>query len=215
MSDYYKFTFSSGSTRSSMTYYVISRSIDDMNLFLKQHGFNNAHDAIRILPEDEFKPKDYSHELRICIFKSNKQPGTFHVMTSEDLITRAIENTANDIADHSIFGEAILRTDIEFLKIIGSLIGKLEHGFVMDFNLADESMLFNSLENENQYKNRIMDMISEYKNRIGAPTEDIGSQTILQSLHDSCPDRDTGCIYPITVEAYVSTFTELMVDCYN
>ena len=136
-------------------------------------------------------------------------------MTSEDLITRAIENTANDIADHSIFGEAILRTDIEFLKIIGSLIGKLEHGFVMDFNLADESMLFNTLENENQYKNRIMDMISEYKNHIGAPTEDIGSQTILQSLFDSCPDRDTGNIYPITVEAYVSTFTELMVDCYN
>ena len=215
MGAYFKFTFTSGSSRSSMKYYVMSSAIEDVYLFLKQHGFHDAKESIMIVPEEEFKPKDYSHELRIVNFKSNKKPGTFHVMTSEDLITRAIENTANDLSDHSIFGEAILRTDVEFLKITGSLIGKLEHGFVMDFNLADESMLFNSLENENQYKNQIMDMIAEYKNRIGAPTEDIGSQTILQSLQDAVPDRDTGCIYPITIEAYVSTFTELMVDCYN
>ena len=215
MSDYFKFTFTSGSSRSSMKYYVLSESMDDMNLFLKQHGFHNANEAIQILPEEQFKSADYSRILRICKFKSNHKPETFYLMTTEDLVSRAFENISNDLSDHSIFGEAILRTDVEFLKIIGSLIGKLEHGFVMDFNLADESMLFNSLENDNQYKNQIMSMIEEYKNRIGAPTEDVGSQTILQSLYDSCPDRDTGCIYPITIECYVSTFTELMVDCYN
>lgn len=215
MGDYFKFTFTSGQSRSSMKYYVLASSIDDMHLFLKQHGFNDAYESIMIVPEGDIKGKDWAHVLRICRFKSNRNPKTYNVMTSEDLVTRVFENVSNDLSDHSIFGEAILRTDVEFLKMIGSLIGKLEHGYVMDFNLADESMLFNTLENENQYKNQIMDMIAEYKNRIGAPTEDVGSQTILQSLYDACPDRDSNCIYPITVEAYVSTFTELMVDCYN
>ena len=126
-----------------------------------------------------------------------------------------LETTANDLSDASLFGEAILRTDIEIFKVINSMISKLSQGFVLDTSLADESLLFNSMENDN-YKGTMMDMIAEYKNRIGAPTEDAGSQAILQSLYDSVPDltADNG-VYPITVEAYVSAFTELMIDCFN
>ena len=213
--DYYKFTFKSNSSRSSMEYYVLAKSMDDMNLFLKQHGFHDVYDSIQMFPKEEIKSKQLTHILHLNKFMSNRQKGVFHVMTCEDLITRAFENIANDLADHSIFGEAILRTDIEFVKLTVKYLSSLAHGVIMDFNLADESILFNTLENDNQYKNQISEMIEEYKHRIVAPTEDVGSRTILQSLYDAAPDADTGCIHPITIEGYVSTFTELMFDCYN
>jgi hypothetical protein len=58
--------------------------------------------------------------------------------------------------------------------------------------------------------------MESYCNRIGAPTEDVSSRVILEEIYDAVPDltSDNG-IYPITVEAYVSSFTELMIDCFN
>lgn len=211
---YFKFEFSSASTRSSsMKYYVMSDNRQDMDMFLSQHGFHNVEDSITIIPQEEYKPKDGTHLLSIHMFASNKEHTIYHVMTCEDFITRALDNVANDTSDHSIFGEAILRTDVEFIKMAAKDLSSLRHAFVMDFRLADESLLFNHNENDG-YKGTMLDMIAEYKNRIGAPSEDTGSQAILQSLYDACPDADTNCVYPITVEAYISTFTELMVDCY-
>ena len=210
---YYRFEFTSSSSRSSMKYYVLSNNMDDMNMFLSQHGFRDVNDSITIISPEQYKTKDATHVLSIHSFASNKDHAIYHVMTCEDFVTRALENVANDLSDHSIFGEAILRSDIEFIKMAVKDLGKLRHAFIMDFRLADESLLFNHEENDG-YKGTMMEMITEYKNRIGAPTEDTGSQAILQSLYDASPDADTNCIYPITVEAYVSTFTELMVDCY-
>ena len=212
---YIRFDFAPVKQPSGMHYYVLAESLDEMHQFLHQHGFHDVDKLLTFYPMEKYVPRDASHILHIHRFMSNHKPGVFSVMTCETFITHALETTANDLSDASLFGEAILRTDIEIFKVINSMISKLSQGFVLDTNLADESLLFNSMENDN-YKGTMMDMIAEYKNRIGAPTEDAGSQAILQSLYDSVPDltADNG-VYPITVEAYVSAFTELMIDCFN
>lgn len=212
---YIRFDFTSVKHASSMHYYVLAESMDDMNQFLTQHGFRDVNDSLTFFPMDKCKASNRSHILHIYRFMSNHKPGVFNVMTCEDFITHAIETTANDLSDHCMFGEAILRGDIEFIKMISSMLLKLSHGFIFDHNLADESLLYNAMENDN-YKGAMLDMIAEYNNRCDRPSEDIGNQAILRSLEDAVPDLDNRLgVYPITVEAYVSSFTELMIDCFN
>lgn len=210
---FFKFEFMSAASRSPMKFYVVSNTLEDMHLFMSQHGFSNVDDKITMLPENEFIPsKDGCHLLSIHRFASNAKPGIFNVMTTEDFITRAIENISNDLADHSIFGEAILRNDIEFIKMICKLMDKLPHMFIADYALADESLMFDRMDEKNG-KSALMEL-AEYRKRGEGPTEDNESQLYQQGLYDAAPDKDTNSIYPITIEGYISTFTELMIDCY-
>lgn len=214
---YIRFDFQSARPNSSMKYYVLAKSIDDMNRFLSQHGFNDVHESLKIHDMRKGRSSDVFHVLQPYKFMSNHKPGVFEVMTCSDFVEHAIDNTANDLSDYSLFGEAILRQDIEFLKMIGELIVKLPHGFVIDYTLADESLLYKSFEEEGSSKGDIVEDIIEYRKRICSPSEDPGSRAVQQSLHDAVPDmsNDNNGIYPITIEAYVSSFTELMMDCYN
>ena len=212
---YIRFDFTSVKRLGSMKYYVLAENMDDMNQFLMQHGFKDVTDALKIYPAEKYKSSDCSHILDIHRFMSNHKPGVFPVMTCASFVDHAIETVANDLGDHSVFGEAILRQDIEFIKMIGSIITKLPHGYVMDYTLADESILFKCLEN-GVAKREDIDNTAGWMARTGHPSEDPTAQVILQSLYDATPDlsNDLG-IYPITLEAYVSSFTELMIDCYN
>lgn len=210
---YIRFDFSPVKQKTSMHYYVLAESLDEMHMFLNQHGFHNVDSSLVFYPIEKYKSTDSTHVLHEYRFMSNHKPGVFTVMTCENFITHAIETTANDLSDASLFGEAILRTDIEIFKVISSLINRLSHGHVIDIQIADESVLYN-MENEDKIDR--WELMESYCNRIGAPTEDVSSRVILEEIYDAVPDltSDNG-IYPITVEAYVSSFTELMIDCFN
>lgn len=212
---YIRFDFTSVKKQGSMQYYVLAENMTEMQQFLSQHGFHDVNDALKLYSGDKYRASNCSHILKTYRFMSNHKPGVFPVMTCASFVDHAIESAANDLGDHSIFGEAILRQDIEFIKMIGSAITKLPHGYVMDYILADESTLFECLENGGT-KRDMIENTSDWLIRHSGPSEDPTSQTILQSLYDATPDLDNDYgVYPITVEAYVSYFTELMIDCYN
>ena len=144
---YIRFDFSPVKHSTSMHYYVLAESLDEMHMFLNQHGFHNVDSSLVFYPIEKYKSTDSAHVLHEYRFMSNHKPGVFTVMTCENFITHAIETTANDLTDASLFGEAILRTDIEIFKVISSLINRLSHGHVIDIQIADESVLY-SMENE-------------------------------------------------------------------
>ena len=190
----FKFSFMSmHSENKNMSYHVLAETEEDLYLFLKQHGFSDAPpESIQLFPKDKIVA-DLSHILKPFKFKSNKRPGIFSVMTCEAFVDDAISNLASDLNVNMLFGEAIIRRDIEVFKMIGDLVHDLPFAHVIDFVLADQ-------------------MTSEYRTKICCPCEDTDYYMTYEQLYDAVtPDE----IYPITLECYISNFTEMMVDVFN
>lgn len=215
--DYLKFEFSSMNNRvKNMNYYVYSESIRDLQIFFRQHNFRNVpQEAVTIYPSTGRNSIIDLRLLKPFKFKSNKTNEIYTVMTCDEFVNIAMENVANEIAQFSLFGEAIMRRDIDIFKIIGDNISKLPHAHITDYVLADEYTIFRNTDSpDDSFDKDIRDLDKNYLKRIGAPTEDQDSRMVLESLHDAV-DHSADDIYPITLECYVSNFTEMMVDAFN
>lgn len=206
----FKFSFMSmHSENKNMSYHVLAETEEDLYLFLKQHGFSDAPpESIQLFPKDKIVA-DLSHILKPFKFKSNKRPGIFSVMTCEAFVDDAISNLASDLNVNMLFGEAIIRRDIEVFKMIGDLVHDLPFAHVIDFVLADVE---SSKLPDAELGKEIIQMTSEYRTKICCPCEDTDYYMTYEQLYDAVtPDE----IYPITLECYISNFTEMMVDVFN
>lgn len=193
-----------------MNYHVIAKNEEDMKLFLLQHNFTDSPmDAITVIPEDEYDQGEYRYTLEKYLFRSNKSKELFTVMTCPDFVDFAVETTCNDLVDSLLFGEAILRRDIEIFKLIGDLIHSLPHTNIMDFSLADVDSTDDTVP---EHITDILEMRKTYCNKIGCVTEDDGSYYVHQSMEF---DRCDTLPQPITIESYVASFTERMVDVFE
>lgn len=210
MEYYFKFSFMSMHTNNkNLSYHVLAETKENLYLFLKQHGFSDAPpESIQLFPKDKVSA-DLSHILKPFKFKSNKMPGVFSVMTCEAFVDTAIDNLAADLNANMLFGEAIIRRDVEVFKMIGDLVHDLPFAHVIDFVLADvESSNFPDASTVED----IRQMTDEYRTKICCPCEDTDYYMTYEQLHDAVnPDE----IYPITLECYISNFTEMMVDVFD
>jgi len=191
-----------------MVYDVYAETENDLKLFLVQHNFTDVDPcAVQIIPTTECR--DVSNDLlKIHKFKSNHSNDIMSVMTSDFFVNMAVDDAGNDLTFTLIFGEAILRRDIEIFGLIGDIIYNIPHAHIADFVYADVD---ESNSNTQSIKD-ITDMRLEYLNHVCAPCEDGCAYLTHESLHDSIVD---GQVYPITIERYISTFTSLLLDEYN
>ena len=210
---FYRFEFSSmHNTKKSMNYSVYAATADDLKIFLNQHGFTDVpNEAVTMVPKSEARYT--SKIIEPYRFKSNKSNEIFTVYTCWEYIEDALQNATNDLTQCMLFGEAIIRRDIGIFKYIGDLIDHIKHAVIIDYIIADIETL-NSMECEDKSSKEIKEMRDTYRMRIGAPSEDFASVSVMEELLDAIPDNDEG-VMPITLECYTSSFTEMMMDAFE
>ena len=213
MSEWLRFDFQAINKKQKSSpnrYRVVTDNFNKMMLFLKQHGFTDASpESLKIIDiADINRYPDHYNILHPYLFKSNYTDDIYTIMTTEGFVTYAIDNAANDLNGCLLFGEAILRHDIEVFKTISKLISSLPHTHIFDYLLANEQCVDDPASLVSQ---EIAAMRRDYLAKICAPCEDYGSYETFESLHDSV---NTDEIMPITLECYTSSFVEMMTDEY-
>lgn len=205
-----RFEFSSVHNRmKNMNYHVIAENREDLNAFLMQHGFIDAPEAsVSLMKREDFNPGEESNLLKRYLFKSNHSDELFTIMTTDDLVDSAIEITCDEVTDALLFGEAILRRDVEAFKMIGDLIWSLPHTNIMDFSLANVDIDDNETATTAK---EILDMRKRYCNSMDSLDWE-ETYYVHQSMDftrvDTLPQ-------PITIEAYIANFTERMMDVFE
>lgn len=199
--------FSASSMGKDRPFEVYANTMDEMNMFLNQHCFKGVDEnAFAIIPKNICRNKN-DMILELYSFKSNHSNDIYHVMTTRFFVDMAMENTATDVNFNLLFGEAILRSDIEIFKHINTLLWKLPHVHVKDVLIADDNMIDDNIIKES------LDIRKEYR-LINRPWDDLDSQMVIESLYDVM-SSDPIEVNPITIEAYVSSFTTLITDVCN
>lgn len=218
MSDYYlKFEFSSiHNTSKNMNYCVYAENKDDLKLFMTQHGFSNVPNESVTLVEKGKHEGD--HVLEPYKFRSNSSNELFTVMTCWKFVEDAIAKLSRDLSETMLFGEAIVRRDIEIFKVIGDVINGLDQGRIIDFLLCDYTPSENDFGDE-RIKNSIelYQLQKEYMRHIDHPSEDNPEMLIYSDLCDAMVDEDGDPdkgVLPITIECYINNFTEMMMDAF-
>lgn len=209
--DYIKFTFTSVKNKSkSLSHVVLAEKMEDLQMFLAQHRFDRVpKEAITMLPEEKYKPSYSSQILKPYQFRSNFSKEVFTIMTCEDLVDSIIDNLASDLSKYMLFGEAIIRRDIEVFKEIGDIISDLPCAHVIDFSYVDIEPDEEPLKNSKD----IIRQTQRYLNNCGScPTEDPDVKVIWDDLCDGFLD---GMVLSATVEAYISNFIEMMTDSFT
>lgn len=215
MEDYYfKFEFSSIHNKiKSINYYVLAETMDDLRLFMAQHGFKDAPpESIELLPKNNMGKYSHNCLLEEYKFKSNNSDEVFSVMTCWTFINDTVNRISNDLNEYMLFGEAIIRRDVEIFKVIGDLVSGLDFGHVIDFMLCD-------YKPEDETDEIVSDQLlyqlqKEYMKHIGKPTEDVNVTKTYEDLFNSVDD-DEDNIMPVTIECYISNFTEMMMDVFE
>lgn len=188
---------------------VFSHNQNDMLLFFKQHNFDIETVDVEYIPDEKFNDNiDDENVLKPYKFKSNKSDDTFVIMTTEKCISYALQLVGDHLTDACLFGGAIFRDDLEFIKVIQDLLGELPHVQILDYTLLDDLNLTADTNWMYIKKDKLFDKDEEpdWLNN------GVDSQDIYASLFDSSPS-DASVVQPITVEAYVRAFTEVIINC--
>ena len=179
---------------------VYSHTQQDMMLFFKQHNINLQNVNVEYV--DTIKDSQEQHVLKLYKFRSNKSPELFRIMTSEYIIQYALQLAGDHLSDACVFGAAIFRDDIEFIKRIVDLLGKLPHVSIIDYTLLDDINIFgydwNCVKSDKLFEYDFAPNLSE-----------IDTQDIYASLYET---SGVDLIQPVTVEAYVRAFAELVIN---
>lgn len=174
-----------------MTIPVYSFDMSHIILFINQHGFkyDECKDFIREVEfTEEVESKSFTNELKLFIFKSNKNKEKFSVMTTESLVERCVVNAGDVITNACWFGPLLAMSKQPIVKILNDLIDELKYATVMDFQSFGD------------------DELMEYNMDTDYNTDIIRESIINRSMkynHDTEPQ-------PITIESYISGFTGLL-----
>lgn len=189
---------------------IFSNNQQDMMLFFKQHNIDINQVEVDYIPDENFNIKvEDDNILASYQFKSNQSNETFNIMTTERLISYALQLVGDHLSDACIFGSAIFRDDIEFIKVIQNLLGEIPHVQILDYELLDDLNLTADTNWMYIKKDKLFDPDIEPE----WVTNGVDAQDIYESLFDSCIS-DTA-VQPITVEAYVRGFAEMVMNIKN
>lgn len=200
--NYLKLTFYS--TNGSMKQTVYSEGIEPMKMFIKQHNFNpDIIEHIEAVPEHgQAVPGAI---IEPYTFKSKYSDSiSYTIYTTEDFVEEAINKVCAELADSLMFGSLAIRTNIELFSLVSDLIGELKFVYVLDHGLVDdETGELYSVDYEKYTKN--FDAFTYNQNEYG-----YDDSYIYDSLHAASLSNDH--ISPITLEAYVAYFADMVTD---
>lgn len=183
----YRFQFGICDDRNHLSVY--SQNVDDIVLFMNQHGFRN-NEMYRYIQQINCTINEYknisSDMLQIIKLRSNSNTELYSVMTSQYIFERCVENCGSALT-HALWLSSLLVEYKEnpLMEMISSLAEKLPYTVIQDFSRCiDESVPIDSYQSNN---NEIIDkLISD-----NVPIDPESTQTI-------------------TIESYVSGFNSLL-----
>lgn len=185
---------------------VYASNMDDMVLFLKQHGFKpDAVNSISTVSVENIKGNAYV--INKYLFKSNNFEGVYAINTISNLVAKAIYSVASDLSNSLTFGPAILRTKFELMETIHSLIDELPHVYILDAQFIDGDSGDIMRDYEERY---LFDHINDHYTSEAELPDD--SFIVDSMMNDSAKLED---IQPITLEAYIRSFIENFVEYYH
>ena len=184
---------------------VYSSNMDDMILFLKQHGFKpDSVNSISTVSVENIKGAEYV--LNKYLFKSNKFDGVYAINTIENFVTKAIYSVSSDLSNSLTFGPAILKTDFKLIETIHNLISELPHVYILDGQFIDGDS--GDLIREYEERFSLTKIPYSYTSEAEMPDD---SFIVDSMMNDSANLKN---IQPITLEAYVRSFIENFVEYY-
>ena len=185
---------------------VYSPDIEDIHLFLRQHNFDPNHTFIENVP-DEIAEDDYleDHLLRPYKMKSNVDKEIHVIMTSRRFIDLTVSYVVESLGDCLLFGEVILRNDIQVIHLIRNILESTPCTTILDFNLLDGDSLSYACNTDWMYVKKTIDQVTN------SPSYD-GQD--LSELYEMIDRECRGDILPITLEGYVETFVHIIMGKY-
>ena len=186
---------------------VYARTREEVNMFIRQHKLR-AYDVNVIDPESLTTDINESDIIDKWLFASNYDGSQYVIYTTESIVHDAIDHIGERLAECSMFGDVITRTDIPIIDIINRLIEKMKHAIILDYLLLDSSMLEHDEVKEHfkTFSNKALDELTD------SPAETDGLYDyIYESLHNSsymkCAKPET-----ITIEGYVEYIASWLTD---
>lgn len=186
---------------------VYARTREEVNMFVRQHKLR-VYD-VNVVDVESLSTN--ASELDIIdkwLFASNYDGSQYVIYTTESIISAAIDYIGERLAECSMFGDVITRTDIPIIDIINRLIEKMKHAIILDYLLLDSSMLEHDEVKEHfkTFSNKALVELTD------SPAETDGLYDyIYESLHNSSYMK---CAKPesITIEGYVEYIASWLTD---
>jgi len=185
-------------------YRVYSQDMTMMNLFIKQHNFDPHQTYIENIPDDVAGEDDLDvHELKIFKLQSNEDRSIHEIVTSPHMFDLAVDYVINELGSFLLFGTTILRRDIQVIDIVVDCLESLPYTQILDHLLMDDQSTYHYAMEDTSWMNvkKTIDQITDN------PDWDAYDLSFLYELIEQ------GChneIMPITLEAYVKSFVELI-----
>lgn len=121
---------------------VWSDSSDMIEEFIKQHGMRRECLDISIMNKTSLEgcPLHLNDDNRLVEYKmgSNTDGKIKTIVTAECYLTDALQGVSEELADSMVFGDAIVRTDIQVIDRIQKLVDQLHYGLVFDYSILDD-----------------------------------------------------------------------------
>ena len=193
-----------------LTTKVYATTREEVSFFICQHNIK-VYDVNVLNPESFCKDFSESDLIDKYLFKSNHDNTDYRIYTTENIIRDAIDYLGEKLAGLSMFGNAILRTDIPIIDIINLLIEKLKHVAILDYLVMDETNL------EILGMDKVKEHVRTFSNKAFELLPDSPSESdalydyIYESLHNSsyCKGSKPEAI---TIEGYVEYIASWLTD---
>lgn len=197
---------------------VWSYNKNDVVLFLKQHGFHeNAVYNIDIQEVSKIKYEIKNHELRPYIFRSNNSKEQFVILSTTDIISGVINETASDLEGVESMNRCIERhAEFGILQVLNDLIYQLKFASLANYVSDYEGMDEYSIEYQTQYI-KLFCSGNEYDYSLQPNPDSIYSfsyDDLNGYLVDALMAASKNAVkenkyQPITIESYVSSFIRM------
>ncbi len=189
---------------------VYHDDLDMIKLFLQQHGFDKTQTMIESIP-DTYGEKDFNgNYLKYYNLKSNEDNQVHSIVTSDNLYDLALDYVINEMNQYLLFGEVILRDDIQIINIIKDLLLNIPFTNIIDYELIDRDLVDTCTAYNKYHSDEYVDEFHESNMSTYKCVNNImGDQLIAAFLKDG--------VSTITLEAYVKSFVSIIQykDCFR
>ena len=185
---------------------VYSEDINEIHLFLKQHNFDLSQTFIENIPSD-MAEDDYLEDnlLRPYQMKSNVDKEIRTIMTTRNFVNLTVSYVVEELGQFLLFGETILRNDIQLIQLVREILGSMPCTTILDFDLLSGELLDYACNTDWMYVKKTIDQVTE------SPSCDGQDLSELYEMIDRECNYD---ILPFTLEAYAEVFARIILGKY-
>jgi hypothetical protein len=195
----------SSKKKTMLTIRVYTDKQEWVDLFIKQHNIK-VYDVNILEPESFGRDFPDTEMLDRFVFESNVDGQQYTIITSEELLDKAIDYVGSQFSGVCVFGDAIFRTDIPIIDIINRLIEKVKHANILDYFMLEGLPDDDIRERYKAFSVKVFDTLPN------SPCEDdLVDDYIYESLHANSYLHGKGP-EAITVEGYVEYMAMLLSD---